>query len=122
MINVKFLKPVAVVKKGRPDALDLVYPFVIRSGTKEVSSTVDFRMSGNIKIKYDLDFWQEHVIGYYDEFMVKMFPYVIDVVKENPYGKGLELRRKVEMMPTIAYKGIYDATQSIEGYELEVIS
>ncbi len=118
MSNVSFSRP--SVFSGT-DSIEVRYPFYILDCGRE--NFLKLSASGSLLIEYERDTVKYDKQGYYDQFVVEMFPYAIDKIKQDPYAEGMQIGfSSQQYRPGNTYND-WDTTQPIEAieyYELEV--
>lgn len=119
MSTVRFLMP-RIDTSNIYDSVNVIYYFLILNDDRQ--NFIEFGMTDGILSDYRLATRQYQIPGYYDEIIAKLFPYVLDKVKENPYAEGVKIVFSKQNRPGNTYND-WDTTQpfeAIEGYELEV--
>jgi len=121
MIKLMFVGFSVVTNNNMKDAIEIDYFFTIKDKEREIKNSVRLSMAGNLGVEYGVQLWQDPTSGYYDKFAVEMFPYVIDKVKENPYGENLLIKFSRDIRPN-NYKSVRGNLITIGGYEIEIVS
>lgn len=94
-------------------SLVVMYQFRILNEDKQ--NCMKFGMTDSLVKEYCIP-------GQYDQVIVKLFAYVLDKVKENPYAEGVKMVFSTENRPGNTYND-WDTNQSIEAinnYQIQV--
>lgn len=121
MTKITFLKPYPTSNPQRIDGVLITYPYQHQSETQRELAlrSVNLIMSGSLAIHYDTQIWQENIPGFYDAFSIRMFPYVLDALKQYPDGEDIKLVYTTER-PPLSPRSEWDGTKPIEGFVMEV--